>query len=121
MKKAGIAMLLFSILCSSCALHNGLTSNTNNTTTEVVLSKNNFKVIGNAKGYSRVTYILGIGGLSKQGMINEAKAEMFENAGTEGASRAVINQTVELKHTAFPFVRTYEVFASGQVIEFTGN
>lgn len=103
---------------SSCAVHNGLTTNTNVNTTEVVLSQSNFKVIESVKGESQAVYVFGMGGLSRSGMIAEARARMLANAGLVGSSRAIINETVEVKHSFFPIVRTYKVTVSGYVIEF---
>ncbi|MEL4306929.1 DUF6567 family protein [Joostella sp. CR20] len=121
MKKIGVTALICSLFLTSCSVHNGLTTNVNNTDTSVILSKSNYKVLGTVTGDAEAMYVLGIGGISKKGMVNEAKAEMFRKAKLEGASKAIINQTVEIKHSAFPFIRMYHVYASGQVIEFTEN
>ena len=119
MKKFTILFGLLTILTTSCATHNGLTKNINQNNTEVVLSKNNFKIIKSVKGSAKATYIFGIGGHSKNGLVAEAKANMLENAKLEGTSRAIINETVEIKGSAFPFVGVYKVIVSGQIVEFT--
>lgn len=108
-----------SLMLSSCAFHNGLTSNLNNHNTEVVLSKNNFKVVGTVTGESEAMYVFGFGGLSKNGMVAEARSRMLMSANLTGTSKAVINETVEVKFTAFPFVRLYKVIVSAHVVEFT--
>lgn len=104
---------------SSCAVHSGLTSNANLHSTEVVLSKKNFKVIENVKGSATARYILGFGGLKREALIAEAKAKMLSKVNFAGTSRAVINETVEVKFSVLPFVRKYQVTVSAQVIEFT--
>ena len=104
---------------TSCAGHYGLTSNVNNHATEVVLSKKNFKVIKTVQGDASVTYILGIGGLSKKALIAEAKTEMLKEANLEGSAKAIINETVEVKGSSFPFFGKKLVTVSAQVIEFT--
>ncbi len=92
------------MLLTSCAGHYGLTSNVNNHSTEVVLSKKNFKVIKSVSGEASVMYVLGIGGLSKKALIAEARAEMLKSAELEGSAKAIINETVEIKGSSFPFV-----------------
>jgi len=84
-----------------------------------VLSKKNFKVIESVQGESEAIYIFGIGGLSKKAMIAEAKANMLTNANIVGSSKAIINETVEIIHSLFPFFRKYKVTVSGHVVEFT--
>lgn len=119
MKKISFLIIGAMLLLSSCAIHNGLTSNLNNHTTEVVLSKKNFKVVEAVKGEAQAMYIFGIGGLSKKAMIAEARANMLSNANIVGSSKAIINETVEIKHSLFPFVRLNKVTVSGHIVEFT--
>jgi len=113
-----IAALICSVSLTSCAGHYGLTSNLNNHSTEVVLSKNNYKVLKSVTGDASVTYIFGIGGLSKKALIAEARSEMLQDANLEGSARAIINETVEIKGTSFPFFGKKTVTISAQVIEF---
>jgi len=108
--------LLFSItlLFSGCAFHGGYTTNR----TEVVLSEKNFKLVNSVQGYSKATYIFGIGGLVRQAMIAEARADMLSKANLTGA-KAIVNEVVEVKSSLFPIVRTYEVTVSAHIVEFT--
>ncbi len=120
MKKIGFLLIGITLLFSSCAVHNGLTYNGNSHTTEVVLSKKNFKVVAQVKGEATATYIFGIGGLSKNGLIEEAKADMLSKANILGDSKAIVNETVEVKRTfILPFCIKQKVIVSGHVIEFT--
>lgn len=107
------------LLFTSCAMHDGLTRNANLNSTEVVLAKNNFKIIARTQGSSKATYVLGIGGLSKNALVTEARNKMLSNANILGRSKAVINETVEIKRSFFLIVGIYEVTVSGHVIEFT--
>jgi len=84
-----------------------------------VLSKKNFKVIGSVQGESQAMYVFGIGGLSKKAMIAEARANMLSKADIVGGSKAIINETVEVKSSFFPIVRLFKVIVSGHIIEFT--
>ena len=119
MKKIGFLLMGIVFLFSSCAIHQGLTTNSNLHTTEVVLSQKNFKVIDYVQGRCRTTTVFGIGGLSKKAMIAEARSNMSLNANLIGGSKAIINETVELKHSFFPFVGSCTVTVSGYIIEFT--
>ncbi|AUC76133.1 DUF6567 family protein [Olleya sp. Bg11-27] len=119
MKKMTFLLLVMTLFLSSCATHYGLPKNYNQNTTEVVLTKKNFKVVQIVKGEAQATYIFGIGGLAKNGLIAEAKAKMLKSAGMEGAARTVVNEIVEVKTSGFLFVNKYKVIVSGQIIEFT--
>ncbi len=119
MKRNFLVLIGLALILSSCGIHNGLTKNINNHTTEVVLSKNNFKVLESVQGESQATYILGIGGLSKNALVSAARANMLSKANIVGGSKAIINETVEIKHSIFPFYRKYKVTVSGHVVEFT--
>ncbi|SFJ32701.1 DUF6567 family protein [Olleya namhaensis] len=119
MKKMTFLLLVMTLFLSSCATHYGLPKNYNQNTTEVVLTKKNFKVVQIVKGEAQATYIFGIGGLAKNGLIAEAKAKMLKSAGMEGAARTVVNEIVEVKTSGFLFVNKYKVIVSGQIVEFT--
>ncbi len=121
MKKLTFLLIGFIFLFTSCAIHSGLTTNSNNHTTEVVLSKKNFKVIQRVQGEAEVRYIFGIGGTKKQALIAEARANMLKKASIEGGSKAITNETIEMQYSLFPFVGKHKVIVSGYVIEFTGE
>ena len=119
MRKLLLLLIGTAFLFSGCAVHSGLTFNTNNHVTHVVLSKNNYVVIDSVRGESEAIYVFGIGGFLKEALIAEAKADMLSKADIIGGSRAIINETVEIKHSLFPVIRLYKVTVSGHVIEFT--
>lgn len=119
MKKMYALLALIVLLCTSCASHYGLPKNFNQNTTEVILTKKNFKVVQLVKGEAEATYIFGIGGLAKNGLVAEAKSKMLSSAGMEGASRTIVNEVVEVKTSGFLFVNKFKVIVSAQIIEFT--
>lgn len=116
-----IILLLFTVISlGSCGFHNAHSLNVQNNSTNVELSKKNFKVIGQVKGSASHTYVIGFGGLEKRALLDEAKRQLYENAKLEGTSKAIINTTVEY-HTMF-ITELYvkrTVTVSGWVIEFT--
>ncbi|NHB70312.1 DUF6567 family protein [Perlabentimonas gracilis] len=118
MKKLALVFIVAMFMLSGCAFHNGLTTNQNNHTTEVVLSQKNFRVVESVRGESEARYIFGIGGLARNAMISEARASMLAKANIVGTSRAIVNETVEIKRSIFPFVSKYKVTVSGHVVEF---
>lgn len=101
MKKTAILLILVALFMTSCASHYGIPKNHNQNTTEVVLTKKNFKVVEIVKGEAEAKYVLGFGGLAKNGLVAEAKANMLKSASVEGSSRAVINEVVEVKTSPF--------------------
>ena len=122
MKKNLFLAAFISLLMSSCiGLHNtGLTGNSKVYETRVELNKKNFKVIARVKGESRATYVFGIGGVSKNALVEEARADMLSKADIIGGARAIINETVETKLTSyFGVVLEKKIIVSASIIEFT--
>ncbi len=122
MKTIKILSIIFltSFLLTSCGIHSGMVANLNNTTTNVDLNKNNFKVIEKVSGNSTATYVFGIGGLSKKALIEKAKVKMLENANLIGSSKAIINLTTESHMTiVYPFFLRRTITVSGHIVEFT--
>lgn len=104
---------------SSCATHNELTTNRNQLQTQVVLSRNNYRVVGQAEGVSKQVYICGIGGFSKKSLCNSAMSDMMKNANLTG-SQVIINVTVTYKYLFGCFVYGQsKAIARGTIIEFT--
>lgn len=118
MKKLSFLIIGIIFLLSSCAIHNGLTTNRNNHSTEVVLTKKNFKVVESVQGEAEVKYIFGIGGTKKQALIAEARANMLKKANIVGSSKAVINETIEMQYSLFFLAGKHKVIVTGHVIEF---
>jgi hypothetical protein len=118
-KKRNLLFVAMLFLLSSCVtFHSGLTSNLNNHTTEVVLSQNNYTVISSVKGEASAKYVFGIGG-GKKALIAEAKTKMLAKADIVGKSRAIVNETVEVRTKNVFFITKYTVTVSAHIIEFT--
>jgi hypothetical protein len=117
MKKILFSLLVVTVLFSSCAVHYGGTTGS----TQVQLTKKNFKVVESVQGEASATYIIGIGGLAKKGLIAEARSKMIANSNLVGSSRAIINETVEIKQSFWlpGIYQVYTVIVSGHIVEFT--
>ena len=61
---------------SSCGSTRHMLSNYNVAQTQLVLSGDNFRVIGNVEGRAHATYVFGIGGLSKAAVEENGLADM---------------------------------------------
>jgi len=116
-----LSLILFcSFLMTGCGFHSAMVDNINNTTTNVDLSKKNFKVVEKVSGFSTATYVLGFGGIANKSLIENAKAKMLENAGLIGGSRAIINMTTESHVTlVFPIFYQKTITVSAYIVEFT--
>lgn len=116
-----LVLLITASSLSSCGFHSSLSLNTHNNTTNVELSKKNFKVVGKVSQQASHTYILGFGGLERKALIEMAKAKIYEEAELKGSSRAIINMTVEgyQQFIVPPIYVKSTVIVSAWVIEFT--
>lgn len=104
MIRVAIILIGIAFLFSSCAFHKGFTTNY----TEVVLSEKNFKVIERVQGEAEAKYAFGIGGLSKNALIAKARANMLSKANIVGGSKAIINETVEVKCSCLLIVKALQ-------------
>ena len=114
-----LAVVACAALLTSCSTHFYSSSNASVSKTEVVLSQNNFKVVGQAEGVATVTQVLGIGGCSQKAIRSNAVAEMFKNANLTG-SQTIININVKQAIAGVPpfyYHTTYS--ATGTIVEFT--
>lgn len=104
---------------TGCAGIASMTSNNHNLTqTHVVLSDDNFKVIGHAYGEATATYICGIGGLSKKALYNNAISEMSKNANLSG-SQTLTNTTVHYSVAMWtPFYVKMTCCATANIVQF---
>lgn len=109
------------LFLSSCVGHRGLTRNVNNHETNVVLSQPNYKVIKYVQGESVAKYFLGIGGYGNKGMIAQARQNMLRNAGLIGKSRAVMNETVEVRTKQLLLYTEFRYIVSAYIVEFNDD
>ena len=114
-----IALVCGAFLLAGCSTHSQSMLSCNLTQTQVVLTQNNFKVIGQAEGTAMVTRILGIGGCSQKAIRDIAVSEMFKNAKLTGA-QTIVNINFKRTDTGVqPFYTQTHWIATGTVIEFT--
>jgi hypothetical protein len=86
-------------------------------------NKENFKIVKNISGTATATYILGIGGNLKNGLINDAKKNMYSSYVIK-PNQNITNITTDIKKTYFfiPIIyMTETAIVSADVIEFYGN
>jgi hypothetical protein len=117
-----ISISLVMLLITSCASFNPNVSSANVNQTQVILQSNNFRVLKKVEGSAAATYILGIGGLGKKGLVSAARKDMFEKSGIKG-SQVIISEHTEWKTSnLIPYVWGRAVVTtSGYLIEFTGK
>jgi hypothetical protein len=104
---------------TSCATHNAYTGNLKSQNTQVILSQNNFVVGERVEGKANATYVFGIGGLSKKSLVEAARTNMYQNAGIQGGSKALVNETFSTKTSFYFLFWKHQVNASADVVEFT--
>ena len=103
---------------TGCGVASTSVSNHNLTQTQVVLSENNFKVVGQAYGEVSQTYVLGIGGLSRKALRNNAINEMAKNAELTGA-QTLTNTTVSYSvKMVTPLYMQVSCTATANIVEF---
>ena len=118
-KKTALLALLCAVVLTltSCVSNNHLSSYSQDRT-QVVLSTNNFRVVGTAEGTTMGIYICGFGGVSQEALRSNAVAEMYNNAKLKGSQTIInVNITTSVKTIAGVYTQKY-VTARGQIIEF---
>ena len=119
MKKTIFACMAIvaTLALSSCGV--ATTTSNNLTETKIVLQNKNFKVIGQAYGESKATYIFGIGGLHKKALQANAIDEMSRNANLKGA-QTLTNITTHMSIKMItPIYVEVTCNATANIIEFT--
>ena len=92
MRKLLMLLVLVATLfgVSSCQLHSPVAANLYQNNTNVVLQDNNYKIIQKVRGEAYADYFLYFGGFRKNGLIEEARSEMLENANLVGSSELLL-------------------------------
>lgn len=109
MKKISMILSLFAL--SSCAFHNGTFLGS------ASITNNQFRIAGMAMGTAETSYLLGLGGLSKQALVFEAKKDLYSKYPlTKGM--ALGNVTVDFKTTWLLFVFKRKVQITADIIDF---
>lgn len=101
---------------TSCGVATTASNNINET--KVILQSNNFKIVGQAYGESKATYVLGMGGLRKKALRANAIDEMSKNANLHGA-QTLTNVTTHMSVKMItPLYVQVTCSATGNIIEF---
>jgi len=114
-------LLLCTVVFATLSLGScGISSMTSNnlSETKVVLAEKNFKVVGKAYGSASATYIVGIGGLSRKALRNNAIDEMSNNAKLSGAQTLTNITTYTSIKMITPFYVKATCSATANIIEF---
>ncbi|MDR2836858.1 MAG: hypothetical protein LBV69_11845 [Bacteroidales bacterium] len=122
MKRIFIVIIVFVLILffhSCIGVHQSLSHNQNTNATEVVLSKNNYKIVEKIEGHASTVSVFGIGNHGMKTLVANARAHMLENTNFIGTSRAVINENIEINKRSIFFVTTRTINISAYVIEFT--
>lgn len=114
------ALVAVTLSFTGCMGFSSLTATNHNLTqTQVVLSENNFQVIGQAYGEATATYICGFCAVSKKALRNNAINEMTKNANLTGA-QTLTNVTVSSSiHMITPLWMEITYSATANIIQFT--
>ena len=104
---------------TGCIGFSSLTATNHNLTqTQVVLSENNFQVVGQAYGEATATYICGFCAVSKKALRNNAIHEMTKNANLTGA-QTLTNVTVSSSiHMITPLWMEVTYSATANIVQF---
>ena len=112
MKKFILASTLSLLLSSCMVIHNGQMAGVSPAT------ENNFSYKQNAYGIAEVTYVLGIGGFNKTGLVREAKNNLIENFPVNNGE-ALVNFTVDFDTSYYlGLVITQKVVVIADLIKF---
>lgn len=111
-------LFLFAILTtlllsfSNCALHSGYMQSS------ASLNSNNFTYIKrDVQGSASTLYVLGIGGLSKTALVNEAKNNLLNNFQLQN-NQALVDITVNWKNSYYLLVMKNECTITASIVEF---
>lgn len=120
MKIKIILGLFIPMVLSSCGYNHMQVLNHNQNNTQVELSQDNFKILGQVKGSAQVNYVLIFGGRKKQELYNAAYSEMLEKANIEGEAKVLTNIITEQHVGGYPpFFYTRSLTVKANVVEFT--
>ena len=110
--KKYICFFFTAIIFSGCAtLHDGYLTGV------VPASQDNFTYAGNAVGKAQATYILGIGGLGREGLVREAKNNLINNNPVDNG-QVLVNYTIDDERSFYLFVWTHKVIISADILQF---
>lgn len=106
-----ICVLICACTLSGCAIHEGTFDSS------VAITNNQFRVVGLAEGYAGTTHILGIGGLSKDALVMEAKQDLYSRYPL-AKGMVLANVTVDFRRSFYLVAGSTLVTLSADVIDF---
>ena len=109
--KSLLFALAFALVLSSCAFHGGSYVSSAN------INRGNFKIVKNVSGQSRTLKVFGIGGLSKDALVAEARANLALKYPLE-PNQILANVSVDSKNSFLLIVGINRVTITGDIIEF---
>jgi hypothetical protein len=109
MKNLLILIALFSL--TGCAFHSGTFNGS------AAINNNQFRIAGTAQGTAETTQLLGLGGIGKEALVQEAKKNMQLKYPLQ---KGMVwgNVTVDFKTTYILIVRRTKVIVSADIIDF---
>lgn len=110
MKKI-LTFLSLAFLLTSCAFHMGSMNSS------ASLSSNNFKYVKLASGQAETIKFLGLGGLSKEGLVAEAKKNLLKNNPLKDG-QALANIVVDFKYTYLLLLINTKAIITADIVEF---
>ena len=112
MKKFILSSSLSLLLSSCMVIHNGQMAGISPVT------ENNFSYKQNAYGSAMVTYVLGMGGFNKTGLVREAKNDLIQNFPVNDGE-ALVNFTLDFDTSYYlGIVITQKVVVTADIIKF---
>lgn len=110
---------LLGILFASCAGLNTTPYTNNQVETKLILSEGNYRIVKEVNGEWSATYVLGIGGLSKRALKNNAISKMYQDAHLTGNQQIInVTTTQSAEVWALGIYMKVRAMAHGYVIEF---
>jgi hypothetical protein len=110
---------LLGILFASCAGLNTTPYTNNQVETKLILSEGNYRIVKEVNGEWSATYVLGIGGLSKRALKNNAISKMYQDAHLTGNQQIInVTTTQSVEVWALGIYMKVRAMAHGYVIEF---
>lgn len=105
------------LFLSGCGMTSNMASNIYESQTSVVLSQANFHVVKTVSAEVSSTYFLGLGGINRKSLRNNAVAELTKKANLTG-SQALVNITVKSAVKTIFILNEVTFYAEATVIEF---
>jgi hypothetical protein len=116
-----LSLAVICLIVTGCGINSSNYPNSN-ANTNVVIQDGQFRYLRKVQGECEQLYVFGIGGLSKNSIVNNAIQDMYDKANLKDG-QVIINITTTVgTQIYFPLICSKKrAYAYGTVIEFTGN